>query len=80
VRVWGVDQDFYSPERTAREGIARLEAFWSSIGQAVRLPGIGIGPERLVEMAAKACPGGSTVGHFVPLGRSDVEAILKLAL
>jgi hypothetical protein len=80
VRVWGVDQAFYSPERTAREGIARLEGFWASIGQALRLPGIGIGPDRIEEMAGKGCEGGRKLGHFVPLARADVVAVLKLAL
>jgi alcohol dehydrogenase YqhD (iron-dependent ADH family) len=81
VRVWAVDQSFFSPERTALEGIARLEAFWASLGLAIRLPGIGIGPERIEEMASKCTKGGSsTVGHFVSLGKAEVSAILRLAL
>ena len=81
VRVWGVDQSFFNPERTALEGIARLEAFWASIGLAVRLPGIGIGSDRIEEMAAKCTKNGSsTVGNFLKLGKAEVAAILKLAL
>jgi hypothetical protein len=81
VRVWGVDQSFFSPERTALEGIARLEAFWTSLGLAVRLPGIGVGSDRIDEMAAKCSGGGKReIGHFVSLGQKDVDAILRLAL
>ena len=81
VRVWGVDQSFFNPERTALEGIARLEAFWASLGLAVRLPGIGIGSDRIEEMAAKCTKNGSaTVGNFLKLGKAEVAAILKLAL
>jgi len=80
-RVWGVEDNFSDPERTALEGIARLEAFWSSIGQQVRLSGLGIGGDRLAEMARK-CTDGDThkVGHFVPLASKDIEAIYRLAL
>jgi alcohol dehydrogenase YqhD (iron-dependent ADH family) len=81
VRVWGVDQAFYDPERTALEGIARLESFWSSLGLAVRFSELGIGAERITEMANKCSSNGSkTVGNFVPIGKDEAEAIYKLAL
>jgi len=81
VRVWGVDQSFFSPERTALEGIARLESFWTSLGLAVRLPGIGIGSDRIAEMASKCSDGDKHgIGHFVILKQKDIEAILQLAL
>jgi alcohol dehydrogenase YqhD (iron-dependent ADH family) len=81
VRVWGVDQSFQSPERSAREGIGRLESFWSSIGLATRLSDMGIGSDRFGELAAKCTDGGSRkVGRFVPLGAAEVEAIYRLAL
>jgi alcohol dehydrogenase YqhD (iron-dependent ADH family) len=81
VRVWGIDQSFFDHERTAREGIARLEAFWASLGLSVRLRGLGIGSDRIEEMAVKCTKSGTaTVGNFQKLGKSDVSAILKLAL
>jgi alcohol dehydrogenase YqhD (iron-dependent ADH family) len=81
VRVWGVDQSFGSPERSARAGIERLEAFWSSLGLATRLTGLHIGPDRIEEMAAKCTSGGrSKVGHFLALGKDEVAAIYRLAL
>jgi alcohol dehydrogenase len=81
LRVWDVDPCFPDLERSILQGIGRLEAFWSSIGLATRLPGIGIGAERIDEMASKCTKNGSTtVGHFVKLGKAEVSAILKLAL
>jgi alcohol dehydrogenase YqhD (iron-dependent ADH family) len=80
-RVWGIDNDFFDAERTALAGIARLEAFWSSLGLATRLSGLGIGPERIPEMADKCSAGGrKTVGNFVKIGRAEAEAIYRLAL
>ncbi|HRR38983.1 MAG TPA: iron-containing alcohol dehydrogenase, partial [Rectinema sp.] len=81
VRVWGVEDNFFDPERVAREGIARLEAFWRSIGQKVRLSEIGIDERHFTQMALKATDGEAhTVGHFVPLRAVDIEAIYRLAL
>jgi hypothetical protein len=81
VRVWGLDQAFYDPERTALEGIARLESYWSSLGLAVRLSGLGIGPERIPEMADKLTSSGARqVGNFVKIGRKEAEEIYRLAL
>jgi alcohol dehydrogenase YqhD (iron-dependent ADH family) len=80
VEVWRVDQSFVDPERSAREGIARLEAFWASLGLKTRLSGLGIGPERFGELAAKATANDTAkLGHFVPLGLDAVKEIYKLA-
>ncbi len=81
VRVWGVEDNFFDPERVAREGIMRLEAFWRLIGQKVRLSEIGIDDKDFARMAQKATDGEThTVGHFVPLRAVDIEAIYRLAL
>jgi len=80
VRVWGVEDDYFDPEPVARAGIERLEAFWRSIGQKVRLSEIGIDDSRFEEMARKCTDGEThTVGHFVPLKSKDIEAIYRLA-
>jgi alcohol dehydrogenase YqhD (iron-dependent ADH family) len=80
-RVWGVDNAFMDLERAALEGIARLEAFWTSIGLKVRLSGLGIGAERIPEMADKcSAKGTKTVGNFVKVGKKEAERIYALAL
>jgi len=78
VRVWGVEEDFAEPERTAREGIARLKAFWKSIGLPGTLGELGIPNDRITEMASRAVERGA-LGSFVPIKKREAEAILKLA-
>jgi alcohol dehydrogenase len=79
-RVWNVDADFRDAEATARGGIARLEAFYRSMGLGTRLSELGVGGDRLDEMASKATDGGRrTVGNFVKLDKGAVRAILELA-
>jgi alcohol dehydrogenase YqhD (iron-dependent ADH family) len=81
VRVWNVDCSFGSPERTALEGIKRLESFYRSLGLPTRLNELQIGEEKLEEMADKCTAGDrQTVGNFVKLQRADVLAIYRLAL
>jgi alcohol dehydrogenase len=80
VRVWNVDQDFWSAEATAREGIRRLEAWYHAIGLETRLAGLGVGKDRLDEMARKCTDGGRrTVGNFVELDTAAVRRIYELA-
>ncbi len=80
VRVWNVDNSFWSPERTALEGIKRLVNFYHSIGLETTLQGIGIDQSRLEEMAAKCVNSDRpSVGNFVKLGQEDVFRILKLS-
>lgn len=78
VRVFGVEQDFFNPERTILEGIRCLEEFFRRIGLPVRLQEADIPADRLEEMAAKATADGP-LGSFVPLEKDDVLAIYQLA-
>lgn len=81
VRVWDVDQRFDDPDRTALEGIARMEAFFVSLGLPVRLGAIEIREGSFEEIVRKLYVGrGDTVGNVEKLKRADVLAILKLAL
>lgn len=80
VRVWNVENSFWSPEKTAVEGIKRLENFLKSIGLPTNLNELGITDNRLEEMASKATASGtSSVGNFLKLHKNDVYNILKLA-
>ena len=74
-----MDIDFACPERTALEGIKRLEQFFVSIGLPVTLEGLDI-PNRLEEMADKCTDNNrKKIGSFVQLDREDVLNILKIA-
>ena len=80
VRVWNVELDVFDRLAMAREGIARLEAFFHRLGLGTSLAGLGIGVDRIDEMAGKCTNGGSRfVGNFVPLDTARVAAILRLA-
>ena len=79
-RIWNVDNDTWNPEGTALEGIAHHEAFLKAIGLPTRLSEMGIGSDRLEEMAAKATANDThAFGNFVPMHQQDVYNILKLA-
>jgi alcohol dehydrogenase YqhD (iron-dependent ADH family) len=80
VRVWNVDEDFHDPEKTAWEGIRRLENFFESIGLPTRLSEIGI-VEKDFDMIAEKCRrfDGDTVGNFVRLDGKAIKKILEIA-
>ena len=81
VRVWNVEMDVFNPEAVALEGIARMEAFFTSIGVGTRMKDLGITDDRIDEMADKCTDGDTrTVGNFVKLDRAAVAKILRLAV
>jgi alcohol dehydrogenase YqhD (iron-dependent ADH family) len=75
-RVWNVDPDFESLERTALEGIERLKRFFKDIGLPTTLAEANIGEDRLEEMATK-CTDRGPLGQFVKLYKEDVLNILR---
>ena len=80
IRVWNVDMDVFDPERVARTGIDRMEAFFRSMGLVTRLADAGIAGDRIDEMASKATDGNTRrFGNFVPLDKDAVKKILTLA-
>lgn len=80
VRVWNIDHSFWDVERTALEGIARLEDFFRSIGLPTTLRELDIDDDRLEEMADKGTNGDTrTLGNFVNLTKQDIFNILTLA-
>ena len=80
IRVWNVDMDVFDPERVARTGIDRMEAFFRSMGLVTRLADAGIAGDRIDEMASKATDGNTRrFGNFVPLDKDAVKKILALA-
>lgn len=80
VRVWGCDMDYRRPERTAREGIDRLTAFWAALGLPVTFAQLGAKPEDIPALAAKVArnPQGFA-GNYRPLDTQGIEAVLRLA-
>lgn len=78
-RVFGVEVDFYNQEKTALEGIRRMEEFFQSMGAPSRLNEIGVETdEKFRKMAEDACRFGD-IGGLKPLNADDVEAIYQMA-
>ena len=78
VRVWGVENDFASPERTAMEGIRRLVSFYRDIGLPTTLKELGVKDDRFEEMSKK-CVDRGNVGNFVRLDAAGVQKVFALA-
>ena len=86
VNVMGVNASYRDPDAIVLEGIARLRAFYKSIGLPGTLSELGIGSEKL-ELMAKQCthtrvPEGETersIGGFKKLYWKDILEIYKLA-
>lgn len=79
-RVFGVRTESLSPEKTALEGIKRLEAFFREMNMPLTLKELGIdSDERLPEMAKKATKNGP-IGGIKSLIYDDVLAIYQNAL
>jgi alcohol dehydrogenase YqhD (iron-dependent ADH family) len=83
VNVMGVQGSFRDPDAIVAEGIERLREFFAKLGLPGTLKGLGIGSDRLEEMAKKAT--GAAFGSESPIGGlkklhwQDVLAIYKLA-
>jgi alcohol dehydrogenase YqhD (iron-dependent ADH family) len=54
VNVMGVEGSYRDPDALIQEGIARLRDFFGKLGLSVTLSGLGIGEDRLEEMAKKS--------------------------
>jgi alcohol dehydrogenase YqhD (iron-dependent ADH family) len=78
VRVWDVDYNFDEPERSALEGIERLETFFNNVGMPITLKELGVKDDRFDELASK-CVEGGPVGWFRPLEKEDVIKVLQMA-
>ena len=84
VNVMGVGGGLRDLEAVALEGIRRLQAFFTEMGQPSTLAGLGIDSQHLAQMAHKAThwPDGSPkpLGGLKKLSEQDVLAVYQLAL
>jgi alcohol dehydrogenase YqhD (iron-dependent ADH family) len=82
VNVMGVEGSYRDPDAIVQEGIARLRAFFTKLGLPATLSELGIGEDRLEEMAKKCT--GEAFGNESPRGGlkklywQDVLEIYKL--
>lgn len=79
-RVFFVERDYNNPEKTALEGIFRLEQHFKRMGLAVRLSEVNITAEAFELMADKGTSGDTvTLGNFVKLDKNAIIEIFNLA-
>lgn len=82
VNVMGVTNDFSDPEKTALEGIRKMEEFYRSIHMPINIRELGVElTEEQVEQLAYKCSfmGKRTIGQFKVLDRNDMEEIYRMA-
>ncbi len=81
VRVWGCEMDFQQPEKTALQGIYKLEQFLSTMGMPVRFSGLGAKAEDIPTLVKTLfSSGAATLGNFVKLNADDARKIYELAV
>ena len=79
VNVFGIDPTL--PEMDiARRGIDATAAFFSEIGIPMHLREVGIGPERIGEMARHIAENEGLEHAWAPLTEADIAAILRASL
>lgn len=81
VEVFGCAMDYAHPENTAREGIARLRAFFKGIGMPTALSDVeGAKAEDIPAMVDHRAekPNGFPFGGFVKIGPKEMEEILRI--
>ena len=76
-RVFGCEMDYFHPENTGRQGIERLEAFFSSIDLPTRFQELGGQEKDIPYLAEHIGIGSGRLGYFLPLSTQDVIEIYK---
>ncbi|HSV32152.1 MAG TPA: iron-containing alcohol dehydrogenase [Atribacteraceae bacterium] len=78
-RIWGLNADGKSQREQGLAAIERTKEWLKSIGAPISLKEVGIGSEKLEEMAERAVSRGP-LGEMKPLSKVDVLNILKMCL
>jgi hypothetical protein len=81
IRMFDVEYRPEDPEWTIKQGIARLEEFFKSIGMPITLRELGIKDKTRFDEMAKAAAdhSGGSVGSFAVLKEKDIREILEMA-
>ena len=78
VRVWGCQMDFAHPEKTAAEGIDRLQRFFISIGMPGNFAELGAKEEDIPALVNALCRGDGRDGSISGFVRLDEEDCTKI--
>lgn len=82
VNVMGCEMDYHDPEKTALQGIAKMEDYFRSIGMPTNMKelGLDVTDEQIKELAYKCSFfGARTIGQFQKLNQQDMEKIYQMA-
>lgn len=79
-RVWNLDVNFEHPEETIECAICMQEQYYRAIGMPTNLRELGVGEDRLEELALK-CSSGKTrvLDGYKPLGYDEMLDIYRMA-
>ena len=80
VNVWGVEYDFGHPERTAMEGIRRMELFFEQLEMPTHLSQLNIDDSRIEEMAHNCFNRYGAITSVKKFTVEDYIEIFRLAL
>lgn len=83
VNVMGVTNDYSNPEKTALEGIKRMEEFYRAIDMptSVHELGVELTDDQIKELAYKCTfMETRTIGQFKVLDKNDIENIYRMAM
>lgn len=83
VNVMGVTNDYSNPDKTALEGIKRLEEFYRAIDMptSIHEMGVELTEEQIKELAYKCTfMETRTIGQFKILDKGDIEEIYRMAM
>lgn len=79
-RLWGVQMNFECPEKTAKDGIKAMRAYFKQLGMPTTMSELGLKPEDYEDIINLTTKNGTaTIKSYIPLGKEEIREIYKLA-
>ena len=79
-RLWGVEMNFDHPEKTAKDGIKAMRAYFKEIGMPITMSELGLKPEDYEDIINLTTKNGTAkIKSYIDLGKEEIREIYKLA-
>lgn len=79
-RLWGVQMNFDHPEKTAKDGIKAMRAYFKEIGMPITMSELGLKPEDYEDIINLTTKNGTAkIKSYIDLGKEEIREIYKLA-
>lgn len=79
-RLWGVEMNFDHPEKTAKDGIKAMRAYFKEIGMPITISELGLKPEDYEDIINLTTKNGTAkIKSYIDLGKEEIREIYKLA-